>query len=69
VPRIAAKQRGDVADPLDQRRARPVAQISRSQLRGFAIFGIDPDFDQLVMIQRQQQFRAGPPGSRRDRRQ
>lgn len=53
---VAPKQRGDVADPLDQRRPGRRADFSDHGLARFAILGVHPDFDQFVMIERQQDF-------------
>ena len=53
---VAAKQRGDMADPLDQRRLGRRANLLDHGLARFPILGVDPDFDQFVMIERQQNF-------------
>ena len=45
-----------MANPLDQRRFGRRANLLDHGLARFAILGVDPDFDQFVMIERQQDF-------------
>jgi hypothetical protein len=49
---VAAKQRGDVPDPLHQGCRRGRAQISNKFFSVGAVGGVDPDFDEFVMIER-----------------
>lgn len=51
---IAAEQRGDVSDPLDQRRVGRRANLRDHRFPRFAIFGVDSNFDQFVMVESQQ---------------
>ena len=45
-----------MANPLDQRRLGRRANLRNHGFARFAILGVDPDFDQFVMIERQQDF-------------
>ena len=45
-----------MADPLNQRCLGRRANLRDHGLARFPIFGIDPDFDQFMMIERQQDF-------------
>ena len=45
-----------MANPLDQRRLGRRANLRNHGFARFAILGVDPDFDQFVMIERQQNF-------------
>lgn len=48
---IASKQRGDVPDPLDERRGSRRANLRNHQFARFPIGGVDPDLDQFVMVE------------------
>ena len=45
-----------MADPLNQRRIGRRANLLDHSLARFPILGVDPDFDQFVMIEGQQDF-------------
>lgn len=45
-----------MSDPLNQRRLGRRANLPDHGLARFPILGIDPDFDQFVMVERQQDF-------------
>ena len=53
---VAPKERSDMANPLDQRRLGRHANLRNHGLARFTILGVDPDFDQFMMIERQQDF-------------
>ncbi len=53
---IAAEQRGDVSDPLDQRCIGRRANLRDHRFTRFAIFGVDPNFDQFMMVEGEQDF-------------
>lgn len=48
---IAAEQRGDMADALDLRRRGRRADLQDHAVAGRAIFGIDADLDQFVVVE------------------
>ena len=47
---VAPKQRRNMSDPLDQRRAGGRADLGNQQISGFPIRCIDPDLNQFVVI-------------------
>ena len=53
---IATEQCGDVANSLDQRRIGRRANLRDHHFPRLAIFGINSDFDQFVMVESQQDF-------------
>ena len=54
--RVAAEQRSDMTDPLDEHRLGLRANGGDQRFAGQAIFGINPNLDQFMMVQRQQNF-------------
>lgn len=53
---ILAEQRGNMSDPLDKRRVGRRANLRDHRFPRLAIFGINSDFDQFVMVESQQDF-------------
>ena len=53
---ILAEQRGNMSDPLDQCRVGRRANLRDHHFPRLAIFGINSDFDQFVMVESQQDF-------------
>ncbi len=47
---VAAKQRRNVSDPLDQRRVANRTDLGNQPVAGFPIGRIDPDLDQFVVV-------------------
>ncbi len=53
---ILAEQRGNMSDPLDQCRVGRRANFRDHRFPCLAIFGIDSNFEQFVMVESQQDF-------------
>lgn len=53
---IAAEQRGNMSDPLDQYRVGRRANLRDHRFPRFAIFGVNSNFEQFMMVESQQDF-------------
>lgn len=53
---ILAEQRGNMSDPLDKRRVGRRANLRDHRFPRLAIFGINSNFDQFMVVESQQDF-------------